>query len=162
MSVKGLTSQMRQDLKEVEIDGNFQGQMPRIIQCLGNAPASKGYHGADGKANGKSYCVAVDFSVETFVDENGVVDKRRLRWFLYQLARNGFVGFARLEGVWENNQHVHAIYVRHTMKPELESQVVDWLKGYNGLARRAREHFWQANEHVKAEIQLFFNMRSKP
>jgi hypothetical protein len=100
----------------------------RIVQTIGNAPASAGYHLPDGSVNGHLYTAAVDLSVRGLSDT-------QIRNLLERLAKVGFAGWYRENGHdgWVGANHIHAVYANCKMKTVLRAQVHSWLLGRNGL-----------------------------
>jgi hypothetical protein len=121
----------------------------RVMQTIGNAPASAGFHAQDGVLNGQPYCAAVDLRTRD-------LSREQILEFLKQLARNGFACWYRFEGSFTNNQHIHAVYAALPMKPELRAQVRDFLADRNGLASHAKEHFYTAPAATDAIIRAMF------
>lgn len=109
----------------------------RVVQTIGNAKASAGYHAKDGTENGAPYCAAVDLSVR------GLTQAQVKKW-LAALAKAGFAAWYRFEGSWANNKHIHAIYCGLDMKEPLFLQVVDFVNDRNGLVGHAVEKFYTA------------------
>ncbi len=97
----------------------------RIGQTIGDDPRSVGYHRRDGvlKIGGENieYCAAVDLAVFGL---NGP----QITQFQNALAQEGFASFYRHEGKWAGDEHIHAIYGRLKMKPQLAGQTRDWLR----------------------------------
>lgn len=125
----------------------------RVVQTMGNAPASAGTHAQDGTLtlNGQPlpYSAAVDLSVR------GLTLSQIKKW-LQELAKQGFVAWYRHTGSFENNRHIHAIYVGIGMKPSLQAQVVDYLNDRTGLVGHATETFYTAPPEVdKVLAQMF-------
>lgn len=116
----------------------------RVVQTIGSAPASKGFHALDGYVTvgtkREGYCAAVDLSVKSDSDGNArPLDKPQIKKVLAALARHGFVAWFR---DWEGNTHIHAIFVAVRMKPQLCSQVRDYLHDRDGLAGHRPETFY--------------------
>lgn len=128
---------------------------PKIMQTIGNAKASAGYHARDGLFNGRPYCCAVDLSVRSFFGATGYNEKQ-IKWLLWHLARNGFVGWYRYRGSFQFNRHLHIVYVGHPMKAQLRAQVFSFLDDRNGLAGNAKEPFWTAPADCDAELRQMF------
>jgi uncharacterized protein YraI len=100
----------------------------RITQTIGNAPASAGYHAADGTVNGRAYCAATDLSVRGLT-------ATQIHNLLERLARAGFAAWYRKDGVdgWRGADHLHVVYANAAMKSQLRAQVRSFLVGRNGL-----------------------------
>ena len=96
----------------------------RIGQTIGDALDSVGYHRRDSvlKMAGENveYCAAVDLAVA------GLSEKQIARWCA-SLAREGFAPFYRHKGKWKHKRHIHAIYAKLRMKPQLRRQVREFL-----------------------------------
>ncbi|MBK9030601.1 MAG: hypothetical protein IPL61_04545 [Myxococcales bacterium] len=105
----------------------------RITQTIGNAPASAGYHAADGTVNGRAYCAATDLSVRGLT-------ATQIHNLLERLARAGFAAWYRKDGVdgWRGADHIHAVYANSKMKTQLRAQVRSFLVGRNGLVSNTR------------------------
>lgn len=130
----------------------------RVVQTIGNAPASAGYHAQDGTvtSNGTKipYCAAADFSVR------GLTAAQIKKW-LQELARQGWCGWYRFEGSFKNNRHVHAVFVGVHMKPQLVAQVIDFLNDRNGLVGHAHETFYTAPTELDRPLAHAF-VRANP
>jgi hypothetical protein len=100
----------------------------RIVQTIGNAPASAGYHLADGSVNGHPYTAAIDLSVSG-------LSNTQIRNLLERLAKVGYAGWYRQNGHdgWSGANHIHAVYANCKMKAVLRAQIRSWLLGRNGL-----------------------------
>jgi len=141
------------------------GIRPIITQTYGQAPDSKGVHAPDGTykdSNGKEifYTAALDLSVKqaaTRLRDGGklTMGEKQIKWFLYCLAKNGFVAWYRYQGAFAV-KHIHAIYVGVPMKDALRSQVRDFLNDRTGLKGHARETFWTADSELDSELRRLF------
>ena len=104
--------------------------LSRVTQGLGGAPASRGYHLADGHLAGVPYTVAVDISTLGLT-------RAQVAQVLKQLHQAGFAAWHRVPGAdgWPDSEHdhIHAVYQHLPMKPSLQQQVADWHAGLNGL-----------------------------
>ena len=139
---------------------------PVIVQTLGNAPKSKGFHAADGKyKNPKGewveYCAAIDVSVRqlaTRLSDGATVEmnESRIHWFLSKLAENGFAGWYRRESQGFDDKHLHAVFAGVKMKAGLRRQVTDFLNDRTGLASHGPESFYTAPPEVDAKIRALF------
>jgi hypothetical protein len=102
----------------------------RIMQTIGNAPASAGTHAQDGTVNGHPYSAATDISVSG-------LSNTQIKNLLGKLATVGFAAWFRWPGHdgWPSSEvrHIHAVYANAKMKSALRSQVRSWLAGRNGL-----------------------------
>lgn len=110
----------------------------RIGQTIGDHPLSVGYHKRDGvvKFRGQKldYTAAVDIGTSDLT-------RAQINVFLEALASQGFAAFYREKGKWRGHEHIHAIYARLEMKPQLRGQLEEW----NRKRRRARRktYPWQ-------------------
>jgi hypothetical protein len=125
----------------------------RIMQTIGNAPASAGTHARDGYVNGQPYSAATDISVSG-------LSQTQIRNLLEKLAKVGFAAWYRHNGYdgWNGVNHIHAVYANCLMKSSLRSQVRSWLAGRNGLVSNTiyRFHTWSAAARavVKAKFAM--------
>lgn len=134
----------------------------RIIQTCtgalqGRVLASAGTHDKDGiLGSGEAYSAAVDLSVWRVC---GVArwDEAHLKWCLFNLAMQGFVGWYRHTGSFLNNKHLHCVFVGVPMKPMLQRQVADFLANRTGLKGHATEGFWTAPASVDAHLKQMFD-----
>lgn len=125
----------------------------RIMQTIGNAPASAGTHARDGYVNGQPYSAATDISVSG-------LSSSQIANLLEKLAKVGFAAWYRHSGYdgWYGVNHIHAVYANCLMKTSLRSQVRSWLAGRNGLVSNTiyRFHTWSAA--AKAVVKAKFSM----
>jgi hypothetical protein len=121
----------------------------RIMQTIGDAPASKGYHSADGKLNSVLYCAAVDLATSDLT-------RNQIKNLLEQLARNGFAAWYRFAGAFSNNEHIHAVYAGVPMKAQLRAQIVDFLNDRTGLTGHKTETFYTAPRRIDIAINALF------
>ncbi len=130
-----------------------------ITQTLGNAAASAGYHARDGVVNGRDYCAAVDLHSRGLSTE-------QIRALLARLGVHGFAAWYREPGSdgWPADEaaHIHAVFVGVPMKPELQSQVRDFLSGKNGLADRGAYAFWTPAPEVLDRVRALFQRITPP
>ena len=134
---------------------------PRIVQTIGNAPASAGFHAKDGFIAKRPYCAAVDLSVKSFFGLIGYKDKT-IKWFLWHLALHGFVAWYRYRGPFTFNRHIHMVYVGVPMKPQLRRQVHDFLNGRTGLAGHALEPYWTAPQAADETLKRLYLKANPP
>lgn len=129
-------------------------QKLRVTQAVGFAKASAGYHAPDGTVqtpNGREqYCAATDLSVLWLsLDE--------IKAWLNALAWWGFAGWYR---PWMTNGkpnfHLHVIYAGLPMKPQLESQLRDFLNDRDGLKGSGRETFFTGSRAQDSYIRSLF------
>ena len=125
---------------------------PRIVQTVGKAKASAGYHHSDGVHLGEEYCAALDLSVKGFLGLGGYNEKQ-IKWLLHHMSRHGFAGWYRYRKPFSTNRHVHAIYCGVKMKRPLQFQVIDFLHDRDGLASHRKEVFWTASSEWDARLK---------
>lgn len=122
----------------------------RILQTIGNAPASAGTHAQDGVVNGHPYCAATDLSVSG-------LSNAQIKNLLARLAKVGFAAWFRWPGHdgWPASEvrHIHAVYANARMKSALRSQVRSWLVGRNGLVSNTLYGFFQWTAAEKAVVR---------
>jgi hypothetical protein len=121
----------------------------RVVQTIGNAVASVGFHAKDGRLDGIDYCAAVDLRTRD-------LNARQVKVLLKQLALNGFAAWYRFEGTFQNNQHIHAVYAALPMKRSLQLQVWDFVNDRNGLVGHAKERFYTAPPVTDNIIKAMF------
>lgn len=125
----------------------------RILQTIGNAPASAGTHAQDGVVNGHPYCAATDISVSG-------LSNAQIRNLLARLAKVGFAAWFRWPGHdgWPASEarHIHAVYANAKMKVALRSQVRSWLVGRNGLVSNTLYSFFHWTAAEKAVVRHKF------
>ncbi|HET9624476.1 MAG TPA: hypothetical protein VFP84_24055 [Kofleriaceae bacterium] len=111
----------------------------RILQTIGNAPASAGTHAQDGTFEGHAYSAATDLSVSG-------LSNTQIKNLLSKLAKVGFAAWFRWPGHdgWPASEvrHIHAVYANSKMKASLQSQVRSWLAGRNGLVSNTTYTFF--------------------
>jgi|GEM_PF-801988 len=131
----------------------------RITQTIGSAPASAGYHAADGSANGLDYCAAVDLRTRD-------LSTAQVRELLDQLGRNGFAAWYRQPGAdgWPSSQapHIHAVFAGVRMKSQLRGQVRDFLENRNGLSSHTVYQFWDIPVEIKTLVAELFGRHYTP
>lgn len=125
----------------------------RILQTIGNAPASAGTHAQDGVVNGHPYCAATDLSVSG-------LSNAQIKNLLARLAKVGFAAWFRWPGHdgWPASEvrHIHAVYANAKMKSALRSQIRSWLVGRNGLVSNTLYSFFQWTAAEKAVVRNKF------
>ncbi len=125
----------------------------RITQTIGNAAASAGTHGQDGRAGGAPYSAATDISTRGLSNAD-------IRALLSRLADQGFAAWYRWPGHdgWPSSEapHIHAIYVGCVMKSSLRAQVRDWLVGRNGLTSHSTYSFFRWSNAQQSVIRAVF------
>lgn len=127
----------------------------RIGQTIGNAPASAGYHKQDGTITlgGQkiAYCAAVDFGVNDLT-------RAQIKKLLQEMAKQGWAAWFR---DWDNNEHIHGVYVGLRMKPQLALQVIDFLRDRTGLSGHGEERFYTAPTSLDIPLAKAF-VQSNP
>ena len=125
----------------------------RILQTIGNAPASAGTHAQDGTVNGHPYSAATDLSVSGLSDA-------QIRNLLERMAKVGFAAWFRQPGHdgWPASEvrHIHAVYANCKMKTSLRSQVRSWLAGRNGLVSNTLYGFYHWTAAAKDTVRRKF------
>jgi hypothetical protein len=121
----------------------------RVVQTIGDAPASAGVHAQDGTLDGQAYCAAVDLRTRDLT-------RAQIKMLLQRLAESGFACWYRYKGTFTANEHIHAIYAGLPMKAALRRQVRDFLNDRDGLATHDDEHFYTAPPATDAIIQALF------
>jgi hypothetical protein len=130
----------------------------RIMQTIGNAPASAGTHAQDGVVNGHPYCAATDISVSG-------LSNAQIQNLLARLAKVGFAAWFRWPGHdgWPASEvrHIHAVYANAKMKASLRSQVRSWLVGRNGLVSNTLYSFFHWTAAEKAVVRGKFTQSAE-
>jgi hypothetical protein len=125
----------------------------RIVQTIGNAPASAGTHAQDGTVNGHPYSAATDISVSG-------LSNTQIKNLLGKLAKVGFAAWFRWPGHdgWPASEvrHIHAVYANAKMKSALRSQVRSWLVGRNGLVSNTLYGFFKWTTAEKDAVRHKF------
>lgn len=134
---------------------------PRIVQAIGDAKASAGFHHQDGVQDGRPYCAAIDVSVKSFQVHGMNTARLQIKWFLYHMALHGWAGWYRFTGSFAHNQHIHAVWAGLPMKPALENQIIDFVHDRTGLVGHAKEEFWTAPKEADDAILALFR-KSNP
>jgi hypothetical protein len=125
----------------------------RIVQTIGNAPASAGTHAQDGTVleNGiqYGYGAALDLRSKDLTDQQKKV-------LLSHLFDWGFVGWYRYKGSFFANRHFHMVYARYSMKRSLRNQVHAFMNDRDGLAGNQKEVFKVATVKQKQKLRTYF------
>ena len=125
----------------------------RIMQTIGDAPASAGTHAQDGTVNGHPYCAATDISVSG-------LSNPQIQNLLARLSKVGFAAWFRWPGHdgWPASEirHIHAVYANAKMKTSLRSQIRSWLVGRNGLVSNTLYGFFHWTAAEKAVVRHKF------
>jgi hypothetical protein len=131
----------------------------RISQTIGSAPASAGYHAADGTVDGMPYTAAVDLRTRD-------LSETEIRALLVRLGENGFAAWYRKPGSdgWPASEapHIHAVFAGVVMKSALRGQVRDFLAGLNGLASHTTYRFWPPPTPIRDLVRLLFSRHYTP
>ena len=122
----------------------------RVVQAIGDAAASKGYHHADGVLGSIQYTAAADLSVR------GLTRTQIATW-LECLCEAGFVAFYRN---WPGNQHIHANYAGLPQKRALDGQNEDFFNGRDGLVgrRRVDDEWWFPEKELRRIPEAMFRI----
>lgn len=125
----------------------------RVVQAIGDAKASAGYHHKDGIIDGYDYTAAADLSVR------GLTRTQIATW-LEELTRAGWVAFYRN---WPGNLHIHANYAGLPQKRALDGQNEDFFAGRDGLVghRRIDNEWWFPEKEVRRIPESMFR-KSNP
>lgn len=126
----------------------------QVTQTYGNAAASSGFHLAEGNYNGQLYSSCTDLSIS-------VLNKKNIDL----LIEAGFCPYARIGAKWNNNEHIHTIFVglkdsngKITIKPGPKQQIISWYKGYDGLVGNNKySGSYAPTEEQKQQIKQQFN-----
>lgn len=120
----------------------------RVVQAIGDAKASAGYHHKDGTLDGVEYTAAIDLSVKG-------LNKTQIATWLEELCRAGFVAFYRN---WTGNLHIHANYAGLPQKRQLDGQNEDFFAGRDGLVghRRIDSEWWYPEKEVRKIPEKMF------
>ncbi|PYR98384.1 MAG: hypothetical protein DMG16_20980 [Acidobacteria bacterium] len=124
----------------------------RITQGINHSPGRGNVHDTDGTVNGDPYSGAVDISVRCLT-------QTQIRTLLARLAATGFAAWYRKDGQdgWTGPPHIHAIWTGCRLKPVLQQQVEDWLRGGNGLYSNSRYQFWQASAEMREKVDKLYH-----
>ena len=140
----GLIPPMEKSLNDISLTH-------RITQGFNSSVKASNYHGSDYELHGTSYSSAVDLSIRCLTDEH-------IKFLLGELASRGFAAWLRRNGEdgWRGQAHIHAIWVLGKLKPQLDSQVKDWLAGRNGLVSDLPYEFWLPNSDQLLAIEAAY------
>lgn len=125
------------------------GLKPNIItQTIGDAELSKNYHAKDGtfldtQGKERPYCASYDYDADDPTEFTG----GQMSQLLLAMAHQGLCPFWRVRPPFEHIRHLHIIDPALKMKPQLKSQVRDFIVGRDGLASRNYDHFWKSFIH---------------
>lgn len=119
----------------------------RIMQIIGEAPASAGFHRRDGyfkytNAAGVIVTSPYGAAIDTRSRDLSTAECERL-W--KALIKNGFAAWWRHTGSFADNQHFHMFYLGIFVKPELRAQAKDFFRRRSGLVGHRPDPFLVAN-----------------
>lgn len=128
-----------QGMQEHEFQAYIAGMMEagldpdRVVQVVGDAPASAGFHLPDGtftNSDGEQeqFTAALDLSVK---HPGARLTTAQIHKMLDCLSKRGFIGWYR---PWGSSEHCHMVYCGLPMKAQLRRQVHDWFQHRDGLA----------------------------
>jgi len=126
----------------------------RITQGINYSAKASNYHGPDAVENGGDVSFAIDLSIKCLKPDEIIA-------LLELLAQNNIIAWYRLRGVdgWPKDEeekylnHIHAVYVKGTLKPQLAAQVQAWLDGKNGLTTNLPYSYWSPSHDIKNKIR---------
>lgn len=126
----------------------------RVMQAIGDAVASHGYHHQDGVLDNSPYTAACDLSV------HGLTRMQIASW-LEELCIAGFVAFYRN---WAGNTHIHANYCGVPQKRQLDGQNEDFFAGRDGLVghRRIDDEWWFPERERRRVPEKMFRVSNGP
>ncbi|MDQ2807442.1 MAG: chitosanase, partial [Chloroflexota bacterium] len=170
-------------------EAGIKNPRSRLVQTIGDASASSGFHHRDGfmapGSNGQysysaraaegsvAYSAAADLSVRE-------LDKGQIEHWLEALARHGFAAWYRpwYKNSGGSNFHIHAVYSGVHMKKELSNQIDGpngWLHGGTGWADKTTSHpknrnaywdrgFWaqQRDKGMTDTVSNLYQHRNQP
>ena len=134
----------------------------RIMQLIGDADASAGYHARDGfyTLNGITlpYTAAIDI-------RSTDLSKAECEKLWNTFNKSGeFAGWWRYYGSFKNNQHFHVIHLGVAQKKQLKSQCKSFWEKRTGLVGNAYEPFLINNlrlEDIEKGKKLFYSVHPK-
>lgn len=120
----------------------------RVVQAIGDAKASAGFHHQDGILEGQPYTAAVDLSVRD-------LNNTQIATWLECLCAQGFVAFFRN---WPGNLHIHGNYCGVPQKRQLDVQNEDFFHGRDGLRghRRIDDEWWYPEHELRIIPEKMF------
>ena len=126
----------------------------RVGLTIQDLPQSAGMHHHE---PGSDYTAAADLYVGDMTDAQvGAV--------LDALGRAGFAAWYRIPGRdgWPSRYgpHVHAVYAGVPLKPGLQAQVRDYLKGRNGLRSHKPYAYHKFDPEAVASVRRLFNAKT--
>jgi hypothetical protein len=123
----------------------------RITQGINHAVDKGNVHDTDGFVEGKAYTGAADISVRCLTEP-------QIKTLLDRLADAGFAAWYRKDGQddWKGPPHIHAVYAGCRLKPILQSQIEDWLRGGTGLRGSAAYKFWQPRTESRDKLRALY------
>lgn len=122
----------------------------RLVQLIGLAAASAGYHKPEGTHNGLPYTTAADCSVR------GLTNTQQATW-IDELCMAGFIPFKRN---WPGNEHIHMNWAGAPMKAQLDMQNEDFFAGRDGLVghRRIDQEWWYPELEARKIPEAMFRI----
>lgn len=125
----------------------------RVLQTIGTAPASAGYHAKDGTYTDtqgikRNYCAATDIRSKDLTEKQCIA-------LITALKDQGFAAFWRHTGSFANNQHIHFVYSACFMKAALRGQVRDFVVGKDGLKYHRPDPYWKDHPLTEEERKRF-------
>lgn len=122
----------------------------RVMQAVGYAKASAGYHAPDGKYKGEDYTAAVDIRTRDLT-------RSQIATVLEETCQQGFVSFYRN---WPGNLHAHLNYAGLPQKRQLDSQNEEFFRGEDGLVGRGRidQEWWYPDKGSRWIAEKMFRI----
>lgn len=122
----------------------------RITQAMNPSDKPSNYHGPDSIVGENDVTSAIDLSVRCLSDDD-------IKLLLDELASRNIVGWLRRGGMdgWNSADHVHALWVRAELKPQLQSQLHAWLVNRNGLRSDLPYQFWTPGKSDVARLKEY-------
>lgn len=138
----------------------------RVSQSLNTDRTDpRNYHWADSKIEGQEVSAAVDLSVECGSTKSAKqpLDPNEIKQLLSALTDAGFVAWYRKNGQdgWIGGDHVHAVYAKEPLKPQLQRQIASWLEGRTGLKNNAPYSFWSPTDSQKLAVRTAYEASKK-
>jgi len=122
----------------------------QITQTVGNAPASAGFHAAEGQIDGNDYTSCIDLSWSLASPE-----------FKARMVMAGFAPFFRHTGSFADNRHIHAVSIglrdsqrRCRILAGPRQQIIDATRNLNGLV--GHSPIESAYAFTKDEMKLMY------
>lgn len=125
----------------------------RVVQTIGNARLSAGFHAQDGIAReGQDfypYSAATDLRTRD-------LSRPQIRALLSALYDAGFVAWYRYQGTFKVCQHIHMVFAGLPMKPQLRRQIADGVAGRTGLVGHRVESFYRPTAAQTARLRALY------